>query len=122
MIPAHKVAVLASTAGKANGVLSEMYADSDEAGETGNHPARTHDGPACEIRTRAHAGCAEQAPRQMNESNAEPVRSTVTMHTSAIPGHTTNITFARLLLRPAAEQPLRKTRAAQRRSFSLMSA
>ena len=108
--PAHKVAVLASTAGKANGVLSEMYADSDEAGETGNHPARTRDGPACEIRTCARAGSAEQAPQPMDEENSEPSREQACLSTPAISGHSLNSCFSPLMRRIMSRQRMRTTR------------
>ena len=95
--------LLRAAAGKPVGVLLEEYADASAAGEGASHPALTHDGQAREIRTCAHAGSAEQAPQPMNEDNPESVRSTVTMSTSAIPGHSTSITCARLLLRSMGE-------------------
>ena len=39
----------------------------------------------------------------MSEDNTELVRSTATLSTSAIPGHSTSITCARLLLRSMGE-------------------
>ena len=95
--------VPSAAAGKAVDVLLEEYADSSAAGEGASHPPLTHDGQACETRTCAHAGSTEQAPQPMKEDNAEPVRSTTTLPTSAIPGHSTSITCARLLLRSVGE-------------------
>ena len=95
--------LLRAAAGKPVGVLLEEYADSSAAGEGASHPALTHDGQAREIRMCAHAGSTEQAPQPMSEDNAESVRSTATLSTSAIPGHSTSITCARLLLRSMGE-------------------
>ena len=103
------MAGLASTAGEANGVLSEMYADSNAAGETVNHPARTHDGPACEIRKCARAGSAEQASQPMDEENPEAVHDQVCLSTPALSGHSLDSCFAPLLHRLKSRQRMRTT-------------